>query len=74
MAELRTPVAHYMCPRPCTVAAILIHARHTDHPLHLQVGCFEIRWGVAAGCHRPQSLVAIVLHVPMIAAILYMND
>jgi hypothetical protein len=73
MAELRTPVAHYMCPRPCTVVAILIHARHIDIPLHSQVGCFERDREVVGGRQQSQSLVVIVLHVPMIAAIQYMN-
>jgi len=62
-----------MCPRPCTIAAILIHARHIDLPLHLQVGWRKIRSSVIRICPKPQSLVVIVLHVPMIAAIQYMN-
>jgi hypothetical protein len=63
-----------MCPRPCTTAAI--RKWHTHHlpPLQLQVESVAEK---QPGLHHDvndQSLVVIFLHVPMIAAILYMND
>ena len=65
----------YMCPRPCTIAAILLHARCTDHTSRYLGGPLGtvFRDSLKMCVAKPQSPVAIVLHVHTVAAICHMN-